>query len=58
MAEQSQLLEEAQALRDEMKSLERRARLGKQMAAKLVDQLQSEEDTSGRARAVPEHRDA
>lgn len=46
MAELSQPLELAQALRDEAKSLERRARLLKQMAAKLVDQLQSEEDTS------------
>lgn len=46
MAELSQL-ELAQALRDEAKSLERRARLLKQMAAKLVDSLQSdEEDTS------------
>jgi hypothetical protein len=46
MAEPSQPLELAQALRDEAKSLERRARFLKQMAAKLVDSLQSEEDTS------------
>jgi hypothetical protein len=46
MAEPSQPFELAQALRDEAKSLERRARLLKQMAAKLVDSLQSEEDTS------------
>lgn len=45
MAESPQL-ELAQALRDEAKSLERRARLLKRMAAKLVDSLQSEEDTS------------
>jgi hypothetical protein len=58
MAESSQPLELAQALRDEAKSLERRARLLKQMAAKLVDSLQSEEDTSGRAEAASaEHSD-
>jgi hypothetical protein len=47
MAEPRQPLELAHALRDEAKSLERRARFLKQMAAKLVDSLQSEEDTSG-----------
>lgn len=47
MAESSQPHELAQALRDEAKSLQRRARLLTQMAAKLVDSLQSEEDTSG-----------
>lgn len=50
MAE-SRLLFEAQALRDEIKSIERRIRLAKQLAAKLVEEaeassLQSEEDTS------------
>lgn len=46
MAESPQL-ELAQALRDEAKSLERRSRLLKRMAAKLVDSLQSDqEDTS------------
>lgn len=46
MAEPSQLQEEAQALKDEIKSIERRVRLAKQMSARLVDSLQSEEGTS------------
>jgi len=47
MAESSQQQELARAIRDEAKSLIRRARLLSQMAAKLDDSLQSEEDTSG-----------
>jgi hypothetical protein len=49
--EPQQLLTEADAIRDEAKSLERRIRLVKQMAAKHADNLeeylQSKEDTSG-----------
>jgi hypothetical protein len=47
MTAESPQLETARALRDEAKSLQRRARFLTQMAAKLLDQLQSEEDTSG-----------
>ena len=49
MADLHQLQEEAQSLRDEAKSIERRARLLKQMTARHVEHLseysQSKEDT-------------